>query len=182
MHEIFPPKKEVAATQEEVSSLEYKIAKLKLVLVDKLIKIGTRLKREGIEDGEVELDEDLLLKFDKIKEVLHLEGNDSLVEDIFVLGCYIDLRIKNNEGIATTILNNKDELAEIVIALLQIDIPEATEEHALTVLVKVIDTHKGGYFIDTLLDAIAIRKEEIRKVQSSYVIDDKTGVVQPKEI
>lgn len=182
MHEIFPPKNEADATKKEISAIEYKMAKLKLVLVDKLIKIGTRLKREGIEDNEVDLNEDLLLKLDKIKADLHLEGNDSLAEDIFVLGCYIDLRLKNNEGIATTILNNKDELADIILPLLQIDIPEATEEHALTVLVKVIDSHQGGYFVDTLLNAIAIRKSEIKKVRSAYVIDDSTGVVQPKEI
>lgn len=176
MNEFFPPKNEAAETKKDISAIEYKMAKLKLVLVDKLIKIGTRLKREGVEDSEIKLDDNLLLKLDKIKADLHLEGNDSLVEDIFVLGCYIDLRLKNNEGIATTILNNKDELAEIVLALLQIDIPEANEEHALTVLIKVIDIHKDGYFVDTLLDVIAIRKEEIKKSRSDYATDNRSWV------
>lgn len=170
--EVSPNQKETTANLKEQSA-DAGLTPQKLIM--------ERLIQEGLRGPRDEFDDHLLPQLEAIKSRLYILDNDRAI-DILTLGYYIDTELQNGAGIGEVTLSIADELTDIAEAVLRKDTPSASRDAAELVVGRAIDLYDPSkFFIDVFITAIEERRIIMKGIPPlTYVVDESTGIVEPK--
>ena len=171
MNEFMP----TAGETRKAEKVQTKIDELEIIA-----SIGARLIKEGLKDKDDEMDDHLVPQLHHIMESQNVL-DVAIAENLVVAGYEIDTELANGAGIGETLIGAISVLTPFILQVLRDEFPKATKEQADLVVGRLIDKHKGGHIVDSLLQAIEERREIMRSLGSNnYIADPRTGLVQQK--
>lgn len=142
-------------------------------------RIGKELIQTGLLGEDDEFPEHLVTHVHEIVRLLN-RPNIEIARKIAILGYGIDTHLANGGGLGEMLMSTHEDLGELIHELLADEFPDVGEDAVNLVIGRTIDTKSvAEYYVDTLLRAIAERKQIMRSnVSSTYITDTSNNITE----